>query len=199
MKLIIIIFITLSLFTYGQERTDSLKLSADSLFELRKYKDAISVYLIYIKNDTTNHEVYFKLANAYGLINENDKALIYANKSISLNQSDSRVYCLRGVLYGFFNLNEKCYSDLNRAISLNAKNDLALFYRGQFRLSEEEFKLAKEDFDNAITIITKGEYIFYRGYAQVGLKLFDKACDDFKEALKLGVLEAENIIKENCE
>ena len=83
-----------------------------------------------LKNNTTNGNTYYVLANCYNQQNELDKALAHYNKAIEYASEDGEIYLKRAILFGKKQNFSACITDLNSAIYYNPNASEAYYWRG---------------------------------------------------------------------
>ena len=103
---------------------------AAAYFELNEIDKAISDAEMALKNNTTNGNTYYVLANCYNQQNELDKALAHYNKAIEYASEDGEIYLKRAILFGKKQNFSACITDLNSAIYYNPNASEAYYWRG---------------------------------------------------------------------
>lgn len=103
---------------------------AAAYFELNEIDKAMQDAEMALKNNATNGNTYYVLANCYNQKNELDKALAHYNKAIEYTSEDGEIYLKRAILFGKKQNFTACISDLNSAIYYNPNAPEAYYWRG---------------------------------------------------------------------
>jgi tetratricopeptide (TPR) repeat protein len=105
------------------------------------------------------------LVSTYG---NNEAAIQYFHKAITLNPNSSRAYFSQGVSYGQLGQYQKAIAQINRALKMEPQNGLYYYGRGRvFLLSGDKTK-AMEDFKKAADLEDEDarNYLDYIGQDQ---------------------------------
>jgi len=173
--------------------SDSLKNYPQARFNYEK-----AIYLIELNESSRNRILaknqpyYFNLGRIYYLINLNDKAIEFYNKSLKLDLADKfepfeyLIYYQLAKAYlakGEYSLS---ISDLNKSIALNNKFTDAFILRGNVYYRTSQFQSAISDFTKAILFNDKSYTLYYcRGKCYYELADFNSASSDYKTALAI--------------
>lgn len=149
------------------------------------------------------------------LVSSKDDSFINYRRAIELNPNNTNCYISRAEFYEDIEMYSLAAEDYTKAISLNKNNFYLYLKRGENYLKTKEYNLADSDFTNAISILEnyssdeyyqpvrvrysprdikyeKDQYSFYqargyddRGKVYLNLKDYQKAIDEFNQAIKL--------------
>ena len=121
------------------------------------------------------------------------------NKAIELNPHDADAFNNRGFAkYNEGNI-QGALEDYNMAIEQNPEYAEALNNRGSAKGQLKDYRGAIQDFNRAIEINPQNALAFYnRGNANNFLGDKERACSDWKRASEFGLMEANELIKNNC-
>src|SRR5205823_3917208 len=97
--------------------------------QLGKIRDAEKDYLTAIKINSQCSRCYLNFAIIENLKDNKDSAIFYANKAISLNDTDAYNYIVRAQIFALRKENFSAESDYDKAISMHPTNGDYYFYR----------------------------------------------------------------------
>jgi len=177
-----------------------------------KYNQALSVYNAAIDIEPSNFIHYLMRANIYMKIMQTEESEKNANlaiqdfiKAFGVQDNVSDKYIIHSLVFHSLSSNDKkseywnrSLDYINRAINLNKKNDKAYNLRGIIKLDQEDFESNEEfqnkqmifltaisDFSTAIQCNPRYDDAYYnRGNVYLKLDEYDKAIDDFTNAIK---------------
>lgn len=125
---------------------------AVTLFNLKRYREALADYKILHKLLPTEGEYAFQVGNAYEQLDSADRALSFYNEAIRLIDDNFLFFFKRGTIYLKQNNFEKAEADYNSALYLNPKHDNSLHNRGIARYKMGQQKKACEDWCKAFQL-----------------------------------------------
>lgn len=168
-----------------------------------QFPEAVLDFSSAIKINSKNWNSFFRRSYAYYSLGEYEKSLLDINSSIQLNPNHFDSYFLRSMIYESQKKYSDALADINACLYKDANSDEALIQRGRLYLKFNRSADALKDFDRVITFINPKNPIafYYRGLIRASYKqpqLTEQACDDFRQAVKLGNEGAQNAILEYC-
>jgi len=192
-----------------QETADDYLNSAKTNIKLGKYLEAIEDYSSAISIKPNLSDTYFNRARAYVLLEEYNLSINDFSKFIDLKKTNSELrskisqelgYSQRGLMKSIIKDNIGAIEDYSKAIELNPKNADNYFGRGNVYRETKSYKMAIDDFSNAIK--------YDAGYGDLEFTFFNRAmvkkeigedfCQDLKKSCELGNSSACNYSKESC-
>lgn len=127
---------------------------------------------------------------------QNEKAVFFYSKAISLDTSDVTSYSYRGQNLMLLGNVEKAMMDFDKALSIDKKHISSLENRGLYYFSIKNYEKALSDFIQISTIDSEDiENLILLGKTQYELNLKIDAKKNFKKASKLGCSEANDLLK----
>lgn len=144
---------------------------------------------------------YPRAERAYQRMQSNDLkgALEDYNEVVRLEPNEPENYINRGLVKEKMHDLPEALADYSHAIKLDEKNPKAWVCRGNVVSKLGNYKEAIEDYTVAISLDANyGHAYFNRGIAYQNSGNSADACADLKNALKLGVKEAESVAKKMC-
>lgn len=203
-------------------KADSLMFSVDSVEELKidlflkmvKYDDVINICDKQISKNPSNYQAYFNKAIALfnKSIAEPDTqasqeylklALQNINFSSNFKKNDNEYFVLRGAILYLLDDIKGATSDIEIAL-LREKRDSfvisqAYRWRGLIAEYQNNLESAEHFLDSAIEYANYREVLYIdRGNIKSELNKKDEACNDYRNALRLGDTSAVSKIKINC-
>lgn len=131
---------------------------------------AVKYYLISIKNDSSNYNVFNDLALAYEAIGNYNLAIKYYSNAISINSIDAGLYFNRGVAYMYLQKFDYALEDLNNAIKIE-KLPIYIHNRGVANYYLENLQNACVDWSNSANMGYTDSEEYLRKYCKsVGAK-----------------------------
>ena len=103
---------------------------ANVYYILKDYSKSMADAEKALSLNKNNMKANFVLANCYDDLNQLDKALIYYNTAILLNNEDASLFLRRGVLYGKQQQFKLCLTDLEISTTLNPNYAEAYYWKG---------------------------------------------------------------------
>lgn len=143
-------------------------------------KKAIKDFNFIIRTDSTNSNAYLGIGLSYIHLKP-DSALVFINKSISLNPKNAYAYFYRS----FRHKNIKSFTDINKAIKLMPNCSMFYSWRGVFYDSIDSTKSAIRDFKKS----TELDKNIVLNYTFLNSLLYENK--SYKEAIKYANLEIE--------
>jgi len=142
-----------------------------------------------LKYNAKNGEAYCMIGNGYKEQKKHQDAILNYGKAIELNNKNALFYAARAWVYNDIHDHKNRLIDIKKAAELNPKNAEYQFHCGKFKqeASQEEFKTALDNYNNAIKLNPKyTEAYMERGAYYMTFQQFDKALPDLKKAKELG-------------
>lgn len=163
------------------------------------WKDDGTLFTDASEKNTSNYFPYFCLGVKYVNDGNFEEALKNFNISYGLNnQQPDLLYARSGVIGRLGNF-KAAIDDQTQAMKFSSPNAHAYYNRGTLWGSLNEFAKAKQDLDSSIKMKPDfGDAYFNRGMANISLNDTAAACADWRKALSLGNMYAQQKIVENC-
>lgn len=172
---------------------------ADCKEQLNDINGTIKAYEEITKINPDNSFAFKKIGYFQMQSKNTQKAIDAYNKAIKLDPNDAMTFNNRAYLNQTLQNYQLAIDDYSKAIELNPKYISALVNRGITEMQINQFKEAKSDFEQCVILDPKaGELRRFLGLAKLNLNEVSGACSDFELALKLGDMNASELIKENC-
>jgi serine/threonine-protein kinase len=191
---------------YGQTRNYRAKkifYRGTEMIYLENYRQAIRDFTEAIKLDSGFLEAYENRGVAKYYMNDFRGSIEDYNRAIEMNPFDYETYGRRG--WSRFSLREydAALSDFTKALNGVADESKYHLIRGQTKHQLRDFNGALTDFDWVIksmysTKIQKSKAYYWMGIIKIDAGQKETGCNDLQEARKLGLEEAEIVIKANC-
>ena len=135
--------------------------------EMNKDDDALKSFNKSLQIDANKDDTYYALAKLMEKKGDNDKAIEYCTKALSLREK--RIYyILRASLY------EKIL-----------KNDLAMADKGNIKVMFGNYKDAIKDYDKSLEIYENAFVYAKRGMLEEKLNMYEQALKDYTKAMEL--------------
>lgn len=178
-------------------KTDNLMANAATLFENKKYQDAIKIYLE-ISPATVNSML--GVATSYQELGEKDKAIDFYKKALELKPVDSNIAYYIACLYGEKEDYENAKEYLNKSIAFNKNNTQAIEYLQSIEehtqatllneaIAEYEannYEQSLKDLNKLLSQDEKNAYaLYYRGMIYDSMNKHYEAIKDLKNAYAL--------------
>lgn len=154
-------------------------------FRQEKYAEALSSFLQARSMDPKRKLVNYNVGAAYfNLENYPDAAKSFTEELV-INNRDPFAYIFRGHTYAMMGLYEKATQDIEISLQLT-DHAMSYYVQGLIHLEKGEYDLATNKFNIAI-YKEPADFLFYRdrGKAYAAMEKMDKACADFKQALRI--------------
>jgi tetratricopeptide (TPR) repeat protein len=157
-----------------------------ALFDKEKYTNVISILTDELLEKTQSSDLFGWRSWTHFRLNENEQALKYAEKAISLNPSNFFGYRQRGSAYKGLNEYAKAISDYNKSIELKNDDSISYYNRGSSWHKIRDYDKALIDLNKAIELEkTDAASYVYRGTIYSDKRDYEKALADFNHALLL--------------
>jgi len=184
-------------------RAKRLFLRGTEFIYLENYKVAVRDFSEAIKLDSGFVEAYENRGVAKYYLNDYSGAIEDFNKALELSPYDYETYGRRGWSWFGMKKYDEALSDFTKA--LNGVTDEAKYYliRGQTKYHLRDYRGALTDFEQVTksmysTKIQKSRAYYWMGMTKIDTGQKESGCRDLKEARKLGLEEADFILKVNC-
>lgn len=162
--------------------------------EMEQYKNAITDFEK-ILEDTENSipNIYYHLAKTSLALSEGKQCLAYIEKGLAIANKDEKVelLILKGTFYRDIGEYETAEKHYQTAYDLENESPLVLTHQAAVMIDLENYELAIEKCDAAITIDpNQMEAYFNRGIANEMIRNVEQACSDWQKAFILGSQKA---------
>lgn len=170
-------------------------------FELigqNKDYDAIEAFTNAIELNPENVVPYIQRGILYGMRSKNQESIDDLTIAISLKPDDvCKCYYLRGIAYSAMRKQKLSIDDFDKAIDLCPQNPSYYSSRGTSYSAIGKYDNAIKDLNKAIEINPGYAMGYYMrgGFYRYEMQDDKKALDDIKKAAKLGLAEAQNMLK----
>lgn len=104
-------------------------------YMLKDFPKAMGDAETVLKTEPNNVKANFVIANCYDDLNQLDKAMVYYNKVIALNNSDPSFYLRRAIVYGKLKQFDQCLRDLDASTAINVNYGEAYFWKGVVKVN----------------------------------------------------------------
>ena len=111
---------------------------ANVFYVLKDFSKAMSDAETVLKTDVNNPKANYVLANCYDDLNQLEKALVYYNKTISLNSDNPLYYMRRAILYGKMQQFESCLQDLDACTNMDSNYAEAYYWKGVVKVNMKQ-------------------------------------------------------------
>lgn len=170
-----------------RKKSDLHRRRADILFDLDRYKEAITGYTKAIELAPDSLDYFVSRGVAYEMIKKNRSALRDYNHVLASDSSNELALRNRAILYCFqFNDSTDGLRDWNRLLSVKFNSNY-LFERAQSYLKFKNFKKAIRDLDLALGFDSEEDYKYlaFRGYSYGMEGQLNQALNDFARSFQL--------------
>jgi len=145
-------------------------------------------------------DFYFLEGRIYQELKINANSLASYTVALFIDPSHVKSLINRSLVKGALRDLDGALSDLNQAINLDKKNPIALMNRGVVLAGKGQSRLALKDFKTAIQI----NPAYADAYLNLGIAYFQmndstSACESWEKSLKLGLLDAKQLIQQSCQ
>jgi len=143
-------------------------------------------------------KAYINRAIAKAMLQDYKGSLADLNKVLEKGKNEE-AYFNRGILKNELKEFTQAISDFQETIKLNASCSKCYYSLGLACYSNRNFSEAVNSFSTCIALKPSSEYVYYYralSYKEVGKT--DSCCNDLRQALKLGIKEAEPLLKQYC-
>lgn len=111
---------------------------ANVFYVLKDFPKAMSDAETVLKTDVNNPKANYVLANCYDDLNQLEKALVYYNKTISVNSDNPLYYMRRAILYGKMQQFESCLQDLDACTNMDSNYAEAYYWKGVVKVNMKQ-------------------------------------------------------------
>lgn len=166
---------------------------------LQVFDSALINYLKSQKlNSYSNLAIFNNIGILYQRVNNDHLALLYFNSSISVDSNFYIGYNNAGQSYDNRQQYDSAIFVYSKAIQLIKTESYLYFNRAMSYYNTGNLQSCKMDLDTAIIIDKNPLYIINRGVVNAENKQFKEACEDFKTAYKMGLIEAIDYLNQYC-
>ena len=178
-------------------KTDNQMATAATLYDNKKYNDAIRIYLE-INPPTVNSML--GVATSYQELGDKDKAIEFYKKALELKPVDSDIAYYIACLYGEKEDYENAKTYLGKAIAFNKNNTQAIEYLQSIeensratllndaiaKYEANNYEESLKDFNTLLSKDAKNDYaLYYRGMIYDSMGKHYEAIKDLKDAYEL--------------
>ncbi len=184
-------------------RAKRLFLRGTEFIYLENYKAAIKDFSEAIRRDSGFVEAYENRGVSKYYLYDYEGAIDDYNKALELKPYDYETIGRRGWAWFGIKRYEEALSDFTRALSGVADESKYYLIRGQTKYQLRDFSGAMTDFEQVLksmysTKIQKSRAYYWLGMTKIDTGQKESGCRDLLEARKMGLEEADFIIKVNC-
>lgn len=173
--------------------------AGDVFFEKGKYPEAVKAYTEYLSTHPSHVQSLYNRARSYEELKQYNQAKDDLNVIIKMDPKNINAYMsLSKIAYEEKEFN-RAASFAGKAIKENPNVAQAHFLSARASHQLGYFEQALEAYNNAISVNKEfGEAYLYRGAIKVSQKKMRSACEDFKKADNLDIVEAKKALKDYC-
>lgn len=155
------------------------------LFNQEKYTDALSKFLQAKSLDANRKLVNYNVGAAYFALEKYPEAAKAFTDELKINNQDAFSYIFRAHSYAIMGLNDKAETDIELSLQLT-DHAMSYYVQGLIFLNKGNDEMAVNKF-NAAIYKDPADFLFYRerGKAYANQGKTEKACTDFKQALRI--------------
>ncbi len=169
----------------NSQNISSYLAEADSLINLQKYNQAITVYKSILNQSEKKEDIYYKISECYVDLNMSDSAKFYLYKTISLDSTYSKAYA---TLSNIYFIDEQIDTSLSLIkLARKFKPDTAMYpiYEGITYMYYQSLDTALQLFDEALRIEPNNPTAYYyKSYVYSSVYMTDSAIKFVNLALK---------------
>ncbi|MEO1051841.1 MAG: tetratricopeptide repeat protein [Bacteroidota bacterium] len=169
---------------------------------LRKgeYQQAVDAYTEYLKLNPADLKTIYNRGRAYEELQQYEKALVDFNTVLKKDPLNASAYISVGKDFYYRKSDyENAHYNFDLAIKYDKNNPNALYLRGKANQKLGNLDDALDDYNSALSINDNlAEAYMARGSLKIFKKQKRSACQDFSSARRLGLEEAEDVIKKYC-
>lgn len=179
----------------GRSVEAGIKATEIYLYHLHNYNQSIffaNRSLEYAEKEADLAYIYFLRANGQYGQREGERALADYQKARELHYNEDSLQLKLGFLHAFeLNKFEDGEQNFDYLIKKNIKPELAWFGKGWCQHEQSKWAMAIESYDQALAIDDSNALInYYQAIAYLNLKDTLSACDGYKKAYQLGLVES---------
>jgi tetratricopeptide (TPR) repeat protein len=171
-----------------------------SLFQQKKYKEAIPVFTQAIETDSSSYKPWFNRANANLELGNFKESVGDYNMASGLDPAQTDIYYNRGLALLGMEAYEDALLDFDAALQVNPNQALVHFNKGKAQIGFNDPAGALQSLTNAVNLDGKNGAAYYllgvTRMSALGEK--EEGCVDLKMALSLGYTEAKSWLDEFC-
>lgn len=170
-----------------------------AFFNQKKYNEAIKDFKNNLNIDTSSHSATYNIAIAYHLLNKQDSAIYYLDKTLVINPKYELALNLKWKILKALNQKEEMLSTLTQLININSKNEDALLNRAQYYFEQKNWEKCIADLDLASVANPKNtNTIFVKGICYMNNQNPSEACKNWKQAYENGNRNALGYLNTYC-
>ncbi len=156
-------------------------------------EEALKEYLLLIKKDPTNGDLYFKSGTLFEDRNKTDKAINYYRKAIELEPRHKMAHYKLGMLLYRAKKPVEAKDELEKAIKINPDNLKAYFYIGRLLKENHDYIGALHAFEKSQRDPEqKLKSLIERGVCYMSMNNIEHAISELERAIKLPQSEGAN-------
>lgn len=188
------------------QRIEAYHFRGFALFQVGAYEESIEDMDRVVTEDANSPTAYFLMGIAYNKLRRFEEAIENITKAIALKSKDAFLYYRRGQFR--MNLAKENHSeevlqqakeDFDQALKIKHKDTDSLLARANCYDEMGRYQEAINDYDRCIKLdANNGVAYFNRGLAKIEVGDKTGACEDWRQALKLGVEEAKSAMDNYC-
>jgi tetratricopeptide (TPR) repeat protein len=160
-----------------------------SLMKRDNFYICLFIFIIFFLNGCSKETYFIYLGNREGREGNYDLAIKYYDKVLKINPYNTEIYYNRGLAWDYKGDLNNAISDYTKALEIKKDFKDAYHNRGLIYNKKGNYDLAVSDFTKALHYnpdnSQKFQLIFNRAYAWFEMNDFEKAIDDYTEAIKI--------------
>jgi len=195
MKNIIAFFLLISIASCAGKKT----IEGDQYYDKGEYSLALESYDKFLTVYPRNIKTLYNRARTQEKLGHIELAIKDLKTLLELEPDHLQARITLGEMeFNLGDYNQALY-EFDQAVNSHKQSSVAYAYRAKANQKLGKLKKADSDYGVAIRLDSKnGMAYLYRGTLYLYQKKNTSACNDFKQARDLGVLEAESAIKKYC-
>lgn len=149
-------------------------------------EEALKEYLLLLKQDPTNDELYYKAGELFEQRGKNDKAINYYRKTLEINQQHEFAHYKLGMLLYRAKKPTEAKEELEKSIRINPDNFKAYFFIGRILKENSDYAGALKAFEKAQRDPNqKMKALVERGICYMSMNNYDQAITELQRAVKI--------------
>lgn len=199
MKNVFSVFLIISVF-FGMISCSGKKtIEGDRHYEQGEYNKALDAYNKYLKVYPRNKKTLYNRARTYEQLGNIENAKKDLDKLLELDPKHLMGRITLGELEFKVADYKRAFYEFDLAVTNHKQNSSAYAYRAKANQKLGKIRKALADYGTAIQLDPKnGMAYLYRGTLYVSQKKSSSACNDFRKARDLKVIEAERALSKYC-
>jgi len=164
-----------------------------------KIDDALDQFKVSIENYPENAQAYHYLGRIYFEKGQKGLSISYYKDAVRYDARDSVSILAIGQVYFDMGDGAKAFDYYNQAIEMAPNFALAYYNRGTLLGMQKQYNSSLQDLNKSIEIDpSNGNAFVNRGLAYFYLKEMDKACENWKQAARMGMDKGMEAVELYC-